>query len=424
MSRRPVDDGAVARGRQGGRSMTALAALFVLGSGGPWGLPGGHASPAAPSAPMSVSTVERRGGAPPLVGAIERIDDAGVRLVPDGPIGAPVEPAIVVPWDRVRAIRGPRERDPEWIARRAMAEDLWRARTRLERGDHVLAEPLFERWERVLRSTTGESALVVQEGLLRCRLARGDLAGAVVPALESSRLRGAGFAVEAYRALPVVIDERTGLAPQAAPFFTSRAAAMRLARDLAAYDPQGDPEAAERARLYLAAVRRQLGDGGPVTLAGPPPRGRAERIPALFARIVDSMAPPDPDGSRPAAVAGAVAALETISADPAQPAWARAWADAAVGRARLLDADPQTRERGILALLRVPARHAADQPVLAGICVAWARDALSALGAAPAADVLSTELQRRFPGHPVRSDLTLPLPVSTPGTTARDGATP
>jgi hypothetical protein len=83
--------------------------------------------------------VIRRDGLEPLRGRIIVIDDAGVTIRADD-----LSPSRLVPWDRVRDVQSSSSH-PRLDERLAMADELWRARSRLERGDAALAEPLFER---------------------------------------------------------------------------------------------------------------------------------------------------------------------------------------------------------------------------------------------------------------------------------------
>ncbi len=107
--------------------------------------------------PASADLVERRGSEPPVQGEITIVDDAGVTVRSD--LGA----SHFVPWDRVRRIDA-EHRDPVPIRRMETAVRLWRARSRVERHDTTLAEPLLERLFEFYRGQTHETALVVAEG--------------------------------------------------------------------------------------------------------------------------------------------------------------------------------------------------------------------------------------------------------------------
>ena len=98
-------------------------------------------------------------------------------------VRSPQGDVVVVGWDRVLAVPASLREAAEPF--RNLATDTWRARTRLERGDLVLAEPLlqatFERAQAEQRLLRGPTGMVVAEGLLRCRLARGAVAAAIEP---------------------------------------------------------------------------------------------------------------------------------------------------------------------------------------------------------------------------------------------------
>ena len=82
-------------------------------------------------------TVYRRGGLPEVVGTILAMDEAGITIRSSGP------GVTLILWDRVRDII-PDQPEPSLDSRLAIAKDLWRARSRITRGDLALAEPLLE----------------------------------------------------------------------------------------------------------------------------------------------------------------------------------------------------------------------------------------------------------------------------------------
>jgi hypothetical protein len=193
-------------------------------------------------------TVERRGSEQPLSGQITVIDDSGVTVRSESGV------STTVSWDRVRSVTTDRTNaglDP-YLAR---ATELWRARSRLERNDAALAEPIFETQFKYYRGKTSETALVVAEGLLRCKLARQAQEAAVIPAIETARLRRARLTTNSYQHLPAVLDEHTMLCPSLPPAWAPGAALSRLESELANYDSRLDPIASAVAALYRQAAR-------------------------------------------------------------------------------------------------------------------------------------------------------------------------
>ena len=193
--------------------------------------------------------VERRGAEPALEGVVVGLTDAAITIRTES--GG----EHIVPWDHVRDVRmDPPE--PTLAARLERAEDLWRARSRLQRGDARLAEDLFVRLFEHYRGQTHETARVVAEGLLRCRIAHGANTAATIPALEVARLHAAGIEIDTYSMLPDVFDERTLLCPHVPPAWVRDRALTRLDRELAAYECD-EPVVNELARLYRIAAVRQ-----------------------------------------------------------------------------------------------------------------------------------------------------------------------
>jgi hypothetical protein len=198
--------------------------------------------------------VERRGDEPSLQGTVVSLDGAGVKMrTASGALHA-------VPWDRVREVQCDPVLAAELKTWMPVAEDLWRARSRLQRRDTTMAEPLLERLFERYRGQTHETALVVAEGLLRCRLARADHGLAVIPALETARLRRAGITTDSYAGLSQVFDETHALCPLLAPVWVDSPFLHALERDLGVYDAQGDAVVTALAQLYRKAVLRRRGD--------------------------------------------------------------------------------------------------------------------------------------------------------------------
>ena len=85
------------------------------------------------------------------------VTEAGVRVGGDAP--------RTLSWDLVRSIEGEFESAAEVFAE--LSTDLWRARTRLARGDYPLAAPIFEDLFRRYRDVDGPTTTVVALGALR-----------------------------------------------------------------------------------------------------------------------------------------------------------------------------------------------------------------------------------------------------------------
>ena len=339
----------------------------------------------------AADVVERRGSAPVIEGEITAIDDAGVTV--RSPLGA----VHFVAWDRVRRV----ETDLEGSAlarHMETAVDLWRARSRVERNDTTLAEPLLERLFERYRGQTHETTLVVAEGLLRCRVARADHVLAVVPALEVARLRRAGVTTEVYANLPPVFDADYALCTVLAPAWLPSPLLDSLAHELQAYGGGAethqdmDEVVSALARLYRQAVLQALGRPG----QDPAPETLPEHPGVELLEALNACDDADPNRRRPARA-------HLARMIPTLPGWAEAWARFHVGRSLVAEEGIARKQEGAVSLVHVPARFGRSQTFLAGLALAYASRALAETGASGDAANLLAELGRSYPRHPLHT---------------------
>jgi hypothetical protein len=329
--------------------------------------------------------VERRGGLPLIQGTIASMDDSGVTIRSD--LGA----SHSIPWDRVRRVVADAETMSRAERRMEAAVALWRARSRVERNDTALAEALFERLFETYRGQTHETALVVAEGLLRCRLARGEHLLAVIPSLETIRLRRAGVTTPSYGSLPAVIDAEFELCTLLPPAWVQSPLLPKTARDLASYDAQGDAVVAALALMYADSVSLAHGDIPAARARGAPDHAGA----ALLGALVDCLAP-EPSARQ--------AARERLASRLGHlPPWAEAWARYQTGVSLLGEPGIVRQQRGMVQLLHLPAEFASSQSYLAGCSLRLVADGLEAHGRREESELLAAELAARFPYHPVRA---------------------
>jgi hypothetical protein len=299
-------------------------------------------------------------------------------------------------WDQIRDVDAvhPDARLDEFLP---LAEDLWRARSRLQRHDARTAEPLFERLFERYHGQTHESALVVAEGLLRCRLARDELMRAVLPALEVARLRMDGIETDSYATLPAIFDEATALCTMLPPGWMHEVIGgggltpvMRdqLAAALSEYDAQGNDVVAAIAELYRQSIVRE--DIGALRADREVQRHPGVRL----LRDIVQMGAMD-SGPREAARARLLREASNL------PDWAEAWARFHSGASLLKEADASRADRGAVHLSHLPARFAQRQPYLAGLAIATLAEMYDSRGNTSAAESLRSELVLRFPNHPI-----------------------
>lgn len=298
----------------------------------------------------------------------------------------------IVSWDRVREVRG--DQGAKASAFASVSEQLWRARTRLERGDFAAAEPLLDSLVDRARSGPGPTAAVVFEGLLRCRVRRGAQIPAVWAWLDWTGARAGGGdwiggKVDGAR----VIDGESGLVPSLPPVFLRDAAldAGAVSEEwgrLVATGGRGSSRA-ELAGLYLAAIRFEA--GMPLDAMPGAPESSGAR---LVWEIVRARA--GDEGERREARDALLKRLEAKDLEP----WMECWCRVGVGRSLVREADAESRRRGVVQLLHAPARFVRVSPAVASIALAEAAMTMHELGDEAGAAALKAELMDRFPRTP------------------------
>lgn len=343
-----------------------------------------------------------RGSDPPLAGQVLDISDQGV-LVELPPAGDRTTPQrVLVGWDRVARLPAAHQAQAAPFA--PIADAAWRARSRLERGDAVAAEPLFEQLFHDYAWRQGPTSALVAEGLLRCRLRRGAqvmavepwlslLAAQTTPVASAPRVLGADWASRSD--LDPILDAETGLVPGLPPIWLDWPGLASLT------DPAVVPlpatgiadaarsTAAQLAQWYHAAAAFEV--GRPVPLPE-----LSDTAPPSVRFVADIVTARAADLPRRAAARDRLIQRLALNLPP----WQEAWCRAAIGRSFLREADPDLRVRGILELLHLPARFDQVHPYLAGLALAESVVALERAGDHHAAATLHAELVIRYQGHP------------------------
>ncbi|MCL4220566.1 MAG: hypothetical protein KJZ65_04265 [Phycisphaerales bacterium] len=336
----------------------------------------------------------------------------GGRALPEGqllmctPNGMVFEDAFgvqrTVRWDLVKSVSGAEAEAAAGFM--DTARTAWRARTRLERGDAVSAEPLFEELYPQYEGREGEMAALVSEGLLRCRLRRSAQTSAVRPWLAYLVARPNGpYRSMVTGALRAACDEQTGLVPSLAPVWESTPAVEAFARsgELVGWSAEGGklPRRAEvLSGLYLHSARFECGlESGPPTIELTSADLRDPGIALVHAMVLSRTGGADDR-------TGARARLsEIVKSVPADRSWIEAWCRLAIGRSLLMETDLEQRRLGVVELLHLPARFADSLPYLAGQALAEAVVALDEMGEAGGASSLLSELSERYGSHAVLS---------------------
>ncbi len=348
--------------------------------------------PAQPDAPPALVAHLRRGVTLPAGDVVEPLPD---RIL-DGVGFRSGDKVEWLGWDRVASLEG---LAPE-LARQVapVADKAWRARIRLERGDALAAEPIYEDLFRAFQARRGATACAVAEGLLRCRLRRGAQAGAIAPWLAWVRASDPSMPapvldITSPPSQPPLIDPGTGLCPFLPPVWLNVASVQAFAR---ADARTGDDSEAKRGLalegMYRLAARFEVGLAGESEANALPVRSADPGV-SLVAQIVAARAA-DPDKRKDARQ------LLLARLRQRMPAWEESWVRVGIGRSLLREQDGEERLIGLAHLLHVPARLRAAQPYLAGVALAETALVEAGLGNMPAAQRLKRDIMEGLPGHP------------------------
>lgn len=320
---------------------------------------------------------------------------AGATPIDMGPQGVrvstPTSGERLIPLDCVADVQGPWR--AQWSPLAQEAEQAWRGRARLERGDFAGAEDLLEPIYLRHAAEPGPFSARLARAVMSCRLARGALTQSVHPMLGV-----AGGEPTPPPRVPtgpgeldpeLLYDDGWGLSPLLAPIFVRLPAVQALAHGPWPAASGSGGRGPALAAIYEAAARHET--GLPVSLG---PRPTSDAGAALAFDVVAARA------GTAEQVAAARAALRERVSQPG-PDWVGVWCRTALGRSMIADADTDTRWLGVAELLRVPAMSERSQPYLTGICLAHAAVTLDELGDARGAAAIAHEFEARFPGHPV-----------------------
>lgn len=326
-----------------------------------------------------------------------------------------------VRWDLVRTVTG--EEASKAGAYMELARTAWRARTRLERGDAVSAEPLFEELYPLYEGQSGEMAALVAEGLMRCRLRRSAQTSAVRPWLAYlvSKPTGPYRSVIA-GALRSACDEQTGLVASLPPVWEPTAGVQAFARggELVGWSNEGGelPRRAEvLSALYAHAARFECGleESGPsIELTSADLRDQG--IVLVHAMVMSRT------GDAEQRAAARAQLTEMMGVAGKDRAWVEAWCRVGIGRSLLREQDSEQKRLGVVQLLHVPARFSDSLPYLAGQALAESAVAMEGLGDAAGARSLLLELREQYGSHAVLSWEPIRTQLNKLGTVAASDA--
>lgn len=291
----------------------------------------------------------------------------------------------VLGWDLVYFAQGESASDVALFS--DFSDTVWRAKSRLERGDYRLATPLFEELfeQRNASGITGPTGLLIAEGTLRCRVASGRHTDAIEAWAIALEIRGTGQRQSGESAVAGLIDAETGLVPTLPPIWLEGSVdAQRFAEQSA--EEIGASNAL--ISLYRLASRRDAGqtvsEADEVQAAGAGQR--------LVSLMLEATAP---------AEASRVRSREQLLgiAERATGSWKEAWVRVAIGRSLLMETDERFRDSGVLHLLHLPARFSRSQPHLAAIALAEVGREMHERGSDEITELMRAELREQYPEH-------------------------
>lgn len=405
------------------RFFQILILLSAAGAGATAQPAGGQAPAAAPAATPSLapsSLALPRGGQDLPTLHVHQVTIDGVLA------SESEEPPRWVAWDRVQSVSGPASEAAAAFA--ALADDLWRARTRLERGDIAGAEPLFELHQQTLAGRTGPTPAIEAAGAMRCALWRGAWATAVRPMLAYSHAISQGtndwwprppFKRDEIREIdlgdPLFFDDAMGLSPAIPPIFLNVPATRVLANEDWTNAAPAGSRAEKLATLYRVAATQE---GQPDTPANLLPRPNDDDGLALVWDIVTSR-------SGSAADRGVARARLRERASRPGPLWQEIWCKVALGRSLVRESERDQKLLGVAQLLEPQARYPREHPYLTGLAMAEACVQLAALGDGEGAARIKAELVESFPSHPALGwDAVLRVSAAAPTPRTDQGGLP
>ena len=269
------------------------------------------------------------------------------------------EGATLFPWSEVATFHSTRPR-PALSKFHEDGKKLWRARIRLQRGDLLLAEPIFEQicHENVLSDS--HDARVAHEGYLRCLIARGKIIEAVPSWLTVARLEELGTPTP-YQNLSPVVDEETLLCPHLPPIWLNDSSAKDT---LAQFDNPSSP-----------------------------------RLQALVTQLINAIALDEQTTINQ--TNALIQSLQSQLENASDIGWLSMWSNWFSALSDLNQTESTTRNAALLKLAIVASEGKAIQPWLSCAAMYRLADELRIDGNIEAASQIIDDAKRSFPSHPI-----------------------
>jgi len=315
----------------------------------------------------------RRDGLPTVRGELLSGGPSGLLLRVEGKSAS----SIRIPWSSIRSIE-PNEPRPQFKQLLENGEKLWRAKIRLLRGDVQLSEPIFATQFKRLLGNDSEDARLAAEGLLRVLIARGAIARAVHPWLETVRLNEIGIQ-SPYSELQPILDSTTMLCPHLPIIEVERIS----------------PQILNSYKIKTNPITSSLVNA--LSQETTPPSSTA-----VDSTVEDSLFLSQIVGAASGHPQLRDALRERL--ELLLP-WQKAWAHYAISSGLLRESTLESRNAGLLHLAHVASMNPEIQPWLTGAAMLKLSNELASDGFDQQADRIQYEAIRLFPSHPLLSDV-------------------
>jgi len=278
------------------------------------------------------------------------------------------EQQIVLPWHTVRLIES-EEVGASFDLYLSRGELLWRAKSRLLRGDIALALPLFEEAFSQLQNAKGGDAHLAAEGLLRCQVAFGNIDQALLPWLLTLKHYEMNQPTP-FPSLAPIIDETSLLCPYLPPVWGN----AFIKQTLSSFS-SNLPILHE-----ITEVLRKGADASTLNFQGS----------QFLHNIYVLMDPVHPKY---------IESLRDLETNNEFPAWKVAWLTyaSAVGLLK----QEETQNAALLKFAEVASTFGTLNPWIAGSAMSILAEQLEAKGETKAAANVLAEMKRVFPNHPL-----------------------
>ena len=279
----------------------------------------------------------------------------GIRFTIDGS----GEGSTLFPWSEIASLKSTRPR-PALEKFHEDGRKLWRARIRLQRGDLLLAEPIFEQICHENTLSDSHDARVAHEGYLRCLIARGKIIEAVPSWLTVARLEELGTP-SPYQNLPPIVDDETLLCPHLPLIWLNDSSTKET---LALFDEPSSPR--------LQALVMQL-----INAIGLDQQATINKTSLL------------------------IQSLQNQLGDPTNKSWLSMWSNWFSALNLLNQTESTTRNEALLKLAIIASEGKTIQPWLSCAAMYRLADELRIDGNIEAASQIIDDAKRSFPSHPI-----------------------